>query len=127
MSMLAERRWVRFEWVKWPACGYHVGCPSMITGLARHGGRMSRHKKTPIRQLSGPEQKELTRICRSQVTPAVELIRAKILLAVARGDDYQTAARSVGRRSGDAVSHPVARSGAEDTAVQARRRRLCSR
>src|SRR5262249_50872309 len=36
-----------------------------------------------------------------------------ILLAVARGDDYQAAARSVGRRSGDAVSHLVARFNAE--------------
>ena len=32
-----------------------------------------------------------------------------MLLAVADGDDYQQAARSVGRRSGDAVSHLVAR------------------
>src|SRR5262249_37600003 len=36
-----------------------------------------------------------------------------MLLAVASGDDYQTAARSVGRRSGDAVSHLVARFNAE--------------
>jgi hypothetical protein len=127
MAMLAERRWVRLEWVKLPACGHHVVCPSMITGLARHGGRMSRHKKAPIRRLSGQERKEPTQICRSRVTPAVEVVRAEILLAVARGDDDQTAARSVGRRFGDAASHLIARSNAEGTAVQTRRRRLCSR
>ena len=49
--------------------------------------------------------------------PAVEVIRAKLLLAVDRGEDYQTAARSVGRRSGDAVSHLVARFNAEGLAA----------
>jgi transposase len=43
--------------------------------------------------------------------------RAKLLLAVARGDDYQTAAHSVGRRSGDAVSQLVTRFNAEGTAT----------
>lgn len=38
-------------------------------------------------------------------------------LAVARGDDYQTAAHSVGRRSGDAVSHLVVRFNAEGLAA----------
>ena len=33
-----------------------------------------------------------------------------MILAVARGEDYRAAARSAGRRSGDAVSHLVARS-----------------
>ena len=49
---------------------------------------MSLHKKAPLRQLSGQEQQKLTQICRSRVTPAVVVIRAKILLAVARGADY---------------------------------------
>jgi transposase len=40
-----------------------------------------------------------------------------MLLAVAGGDDYQTAGRRVGRRSGDAVSHLVARFNAEGTAA----------
>ena len=40
-----------------------------------------------------------------------------MLLAVAGGDDYQTAARSAGRRSGDAVSHLVARFNAEGLAA----------
>jgi hypothetical protein len=59
--------------------------------------------------LTGPERQELVQLSRSQAAPAVEVTRAKLLLAVARGDDYQAAARSVERRSGDAVSHLVAR------------------
>src|SRR4051794_12298663 len=74
---------------------------------------MSRHKKDPLRELTGPERKELVQLSRSQSAPAAEVIRAKILLAVASGDDYQDAARSVGRRSGDAVAHLVARFNAE--------------
>ncbi len=74
---------------------------------------MSRKKKDPLRELTEPERQELSELSRSQVAPAVEVSRARILLAVARGDDYQTAARSVGRRSGDAVSHLVARFNAE--------------
>ena len=59
-------------------------------------------------------------------TPAVEVIRAKILLPVAGGCDYQSTTRSAGRRSGDAVLHLVAHSNAEGTAVRTRRRRLGS-
>jgi transposase len=78
---------------------------------------MSRRQKDPLRDLTADERRELSRIGRSQATPAVEVIRARILLAVASGDDYQTAARSVGRRSGDAVSHLVARFNAEGLAA----------
>jgi hypothetical protein len=78
---------------------------------------MSRHKKDPLRELTEAERRQLDQLSRSQVAPAVEVIRARILLAVAAGDDYQTAARSVGRRSGDAVSHLVARFNAEGTAA----------
>src|SRR5262245_52317366 len=74
---------------------------------------MSRRQKDPHRELTGPERQELVPLSRSQAAPAVEVIRAKLLLAVDRGDDYQAAARSVGRRSGDAVSHLVARFNAE--------------
>jgi transposase len=74
---------------------------------------MSRKKKDPLRELTEPERRELELLSRSQVAPAAEVTRARILLAVARGDDYQDAARSVGRRSGDAVSHLVARFNAE--------------
>jgi transposase len=78
---------------------------------------MSRRKKDPLRELTEQERQELTQLSRSQVAPAVEVARARILLAVARGDDYQDAARSVGRRSGDAVSHLVARFNAEGPAA----------
>src|SRR5215211_3047283 len=78
---------------------------------------MSRRKKDPLRELTGPERQALVRLGRSQSAPAAEVIRAKILLAVAAGDDYQDAARSVGRRSGDAVAHLVARFNAEGTAA----------
>jgi hypothetical protein len=74
---------------------------------------MPRKKKDPLRELTGPERRELTRISRSPSAPAAEVIRARLLLAVAGGDEYQDAARSVGRRSGDAVSHLVARFNAE--------------
>jgi transposase len=70
---------------------------------------MSRRKKDPLRVLTAEEQQALTRLSRSQAAPAVEVTRAKLLLSVAAGDDYQAAAHAVGRRSGDAVAHLVAR------------------
>jgi transposase len=82
---------------------------------------MSRRKKDPLRELTAEERHELTRISRSQAAPAAEVVRAKALLAVASGEDYQQAARSVGRRSGDAVSHLVARFNAEGLAALAPR------
>src|SRR3954447_16721258 len=78
---------------------------------------MSRKKKDPLRELTGPERQGLVQLSRSQAVPAAEVIRAKILLAVAAGDDYQDAAHSVGRRSGDAVAHLVARFNAEGLAA----------
>ena len=70
---------------------------------------MSRRKKDPLRPLTDGEHQTLTQVSRSQVAPAVQVARASILLAVAGGSDYQQAARAAGRRSGDAVSHLVAR------------------
>jgi transposase len=78
---------------------------------------MSRKKKDPLRDLTEPERQELVQLSRSQSAPAAEVVRARILLAVAAGDDCQDAARSVGRRSGDAVSHLVARFHAEGLAA----------
>jgi transposase len=82
---------------------------------------MSRRKTDPLRELTESERQELIQLSRSQAAPAAEVIRAKLLLAVARGDDYRDAARSVGRRSGDAVSHLVARFNAEGLAALAPR------
>ena len=78
---------------------------------------MSRRKKDPLRPLTDSERLELTRLSRSQAAPAVQVARAIMLLAVAHGDDYQQAALVAGRRSGDAVSHLVARFNAEGLAA----------
>ncbi len=78
---------------------------------------MSRRKKDPLRELTDTARQELLQLSRSQTAPAVEVIRAQLLLAVARGADYQAAARSVARRSGDAVSQLVARFNAEGLAA----------
>src|SRR4051812_31047733 len=78
---------------------------------------MSRRKKDPLRPLTDDESATLTQLSRSQAAPAAQVARAVMLLAVAGGDDYQQAARAAGRRSGDAVSHPVARFNAEGTAA----------
>ena len=74
---------------------------------------MSRRKKDPLRPLTDAEVAALTQLGRSQAAPAAQVARAIMLLAVAAGDDYQQAARAAGRRSGDAVSHLVARFNAE--------------
>lgn len=74
---------------------------------------MSRRKKDPLRPLTDAERQALTQLSRSQAAPSAQVARAIILLAVAAGDDYQQAARAAGRRSGDAVSHLVARFNAE--------------
>jgi transposase len=78
---------------------------------------MSRRKKDPLRPLTDSERQALTQLSRSQAAPAAQVARAVMLLAVAAGDDYQQAARAAGRRSGDAVSHLVARFNAEGTAA----------
>ena len=78
---------------------------------------MSRRKKDPLRPLTDDEGAALAQLSRSQAAPAAQVARATMLLAVARGDDYQQAARAAGRRSGDAVSHLVARFNAEGLAA----------
>jgi len=78
---------------------------------------MSRRKNDPLRPLTAEEAVTLGQIGRSQTEPAARVARAAMLLAVARGHDYQQAAISVGRRSGAAVSHLVARFNAEGLAA----------
>ena len=53
---------------------------------------MSRQKKDPLRDLTVPERQELEQLSRSQVAHAVGVTRAKLLLAIPRGDDHQDAA-----------------------------------
>ena len=78
---------------------------------------MSRRRTDPLRALTDDERRHLTRLSRSTAAPAVHVARAVMLLAVSGGSDYQRAARAAGRRSGDAVSHLVARFNREGVAA----------
>lgn len=78
---------------------------------------MSRRRKDPLRALTDNERRELTRSSRCRTAPAARVARAIALLSVADGSDYQQAARAAGRRSGDAVSHLVARFNREGLAA----------
>jgi hypothetical protein len=70
---------------------------------------MTRRQKAPLRPLSVEERQILEQLSRAQREPAVHVVRAQLLLAVAQGASYTEAAWSVGHRSGDAVSHLVSR------------------
>ena len=70
---------------------------------------MTRRKKDPLRTLTEEEKTWLERIGRSQSEPAVHVIRAKEILAVAEGHNYTEAARLAGIKSGDTVSKLVER------------------
>lgn len=78
---------------------------------------MSRRRKDPLRSLTDDERRELTQLSRCRTAPAARVARAIALLAVADGSDYQQAARAAGRKSGDAVSHVVARFNREGLAA----------
>ena len=78
---------------------------------------MSRRKTDPLRPLTDEEVGLLTKLSRSQSESATRVARASLILAVHKGCDYQQAAESIGRRSGDAVSHLVARFNAEGLAA----------
>jgi hypothetical protein len=70
---------------------------------------MSRRPVAPLRPLTEQERTWLTRLSRARTEPAAHVARATALLAVANGASYTAAARTAGRRSGDAVAHLVAR------------------
>jgi hypothetical protein len=70
---------------------------------------LSRRERVRLRELCGDEVEWLRRIARSLSEPASHVARAKALRVVAEGRDDTVAARSAGRRSGDAVAHLVAR------------------
>jgi transposase len=78
---------------------------------------MSRRKKDPLRPLSDEERDALAQLSRSRAAPAAEVTRARLLLLVAGGSDYQRAALAAGRKSGDAVSALVARFNREGLAA----------
>ena len=70
---------------------------------------MTRRQNDPLRPLTAEERAGLAQLSRAQREPASHGARAKIVLAVAAGASYTAAARSVGRRAGDAVAQLVAR------------------
>src|ERR671933_413662 len=70
---------------------------------------MPGHQKDPLRPLTSDELLHLEHLSRSRTEPIAQVARAKELLAVADGASYEAAARVVGRESGDAVAHLVAR------------------
>jgi transposase len=70
---------------------------------------MSRRQINPLRPLSSEEREHLERVGRAQAAPATVVAHANALLAVAAGQTFTAAAQTVGRRSGDAVAHLVAR------------------
>lgn len=78
---------------------------------------MTRRQKDPLRVLSAAEQMDLESISRARSAPAEAVTRAKLMLAVAGGMSYTEAAKSVGRKSGDAVSHLISRFNAEGIAA----------
>jgi len=78
---------------------------------------MTRHKIDPLRALTDEERGVLTQISRSASGPASHVARAKALLAVAEGRNYQEAAQAAGRRAGDAVSQLVSRFNREGLAA----------
>jgi transposase len=69
---------------------------------------MSRRQEDPLRPLSDAERQSLSRLSRSASAPAAQVARARALLAVAEGQSYTTAARLVGRHTGDTVARWVA-------------------
>lgn len=70
---------------------------------------MGRRAKEPLRALTDEEHRYLEQISRASSAPAVQVVRAKILLRVAGGAGYRAAAQDEGRRSGEAVAHLVER------------------
>jgi transposase len=78
---------------------------------------MARLPKDPLRPLTPDEHAWLERLSRSRAEPAAQVARAKALLAVAAGQRYTEAARTAGRRSGDAVAQLVARFNREGLAA----------
>lgn len=74
---------------------------------------MPAHPKSPLRAMSDEERAYVEQVSRASSAPADEVLRAKLLLAVAGGAGYTQAARGVGRRSGDAVAGLVRRFNAE--------------
>lgn len=78
---------------------------------------MTRRQKDPLRRLTEAERAALEQLGRASSEPASHVARARLVLAVADGGSDTTAARSVGRRAGDAVARLVARFNREGLAA----------
>jgi len=78
---------------------------------------MTRRQKDPLRPLEAHERGYMERLSRARSAPLEQVIRARMLLAVGEGMGYGAAARSVGRKSGDAVSNLVSRFNQEGLAA----------
>ena len=78
---------------------------------------MTRRQNDPLRPLTGEEQAALEALSRAQSEPASHVARATAVLAVAAGQSYTAAARTAGRRSGDAVAQLVTRFNQEGLAA----------
>ena len=70
---------------------------------------MGRPAKENLRGFTDHEKRDLEKISRARSAPSEAVTRAKLLLAVASGMSRTEAARSVDRKSGDAVTHLVER------------------
>ena len=62
---------------------------------------MSRRKTQPLRELTAEEREELEAISREVSGPAEWVTRAKMLLGVNDGKDYQDAAAEPGKQESD--------------------------
>ena len=82
---------------------------------------MSRRKTEALRALTEEEVGELERLSRERSAPAEWVVRARVLLHVRAGMDYQAAAQAVGRRDGDSVSALVKRFNRESVGALAGR------
>src|SRR6202011_1900258 len=78
---------------------------------------MARPQKAPLRPLTEEEHAALEQLARATSERADVVARAKALLAAAGGTPFTEAARSAGRRAGDAVARLVARFNAEGLAA----------
>lgn len=74
-------------------------------------------QKEPLRPVTVAERRTLEQIARAGSERADRVARATALLAVADGQRFTEAARTVGRRSGDAVAKLVARFNREGVAA----------
>ena len=74
-------------------------------------------QKEPLRRRTAAERQALEQIARARSEQAERVVRARALLAVAAGKRFTEAAQAVGRRSGDAVAHLVARCNTEGLAA----------